>query len=116
MIEKIQTSEEELFQVLEKKLMDLLSERENILRDNQILSQEKEQLLQAKDRLSQEKEQLIEELTLLQNEKKDNVQKLELLISLFNATDAQEKTSAPINEITNTHINIAGAKPILVQA
>jgi chromosome segregation ATPase len=91
MVEKIQVSEEELFQVLEKKLMDLLSEREDIIRENRRLSQEIADL-------TDEKRKLIEE-------KRENVQKLEVLISLFNS-------DAP-----NVHVNAAvGAKPILVQA
>lgn len=93
MVEKIQVSEEELFQVLEKKLMDLLSEREDILRENQNLS---------------------ERIKLLENEKKENVQKLEVLISLFTSNDAPAQALA--NEIPSAHINVAGAKPILVQA
>jgi energy-converting hydrogenase A subunit M len=94
MAEKFQVSEEELFQVLEKKLMDLLSERENLIHDKQNLSQK---------------------VAILENEKKENVQKLEVLISLFNSIDTQEKVHIT-NEVTNAHINVAGAKPVLVQA
>jgi hypothetical protein len=95
MAEKLlQASEEELFQVLEEKLMILLSKREDIIRENQRLSDEN---------------------TALKNKNESNVQKLEVLISLLGTGDIHDKATTAATEIPASSVPLATLKPVLVQ-
>lgn len=91
---------EKLFEELEQKLMTLLTDREELLKEKQLSQQEMQRLHQ--------------EISILKAEREKSMQKLSDLLSLMKSVS--EGVSAPAHEIDLTSAtHLAHVKPMLVQ-